>query len=744
MSPLRPKPLLLLCLVTLAVAATGCEKSAPPLPGEGDDAGRIVVYRDTWGVPHIYAPTVEEGLYAQGWAQAQDRPQQLLLNLLMSIGELSSAVGADAVDVDLRSHLFDHYGTARRGWESLAPEQQDHLQVFVEGINAYYREHPEDVPEWWQGREVDVAMAMAFGRFFLYNWSIDEAYGDLARGGIEPGFEPELRGSNQFAVAPIRSAEGAAILAIDPHLAWNGPSRFWEFRVHAGAWEGSGVTLPGFPYIGLGHTRHLAWAMTTGGPDTADIYELTLSPEPDPETGLPRYLFEGEWQELTSRQITLEVQGGEEQTHNLWSSHHGPLIARKGDKAWAARIAYQEVASTNEAWWELNSAGDYTGAVRAMETLTLFPQNVMVADSSGNIYYQRTGRVPRRPEGFDWSVPVDGSTSATEWQGFHPASDHLQVLNPPQGYMQNCNIPPDAMMPDGPFRLEDSIDYLFSSRDHGSARAGWTNQRGARAIELLSVDDSVTAEDAMAYINDVTVFGSDRWIEALRRADEAVGEGYAEREHYRAGLEDAGRVGPPEHRGLSGALKYDTWRAQLLEDHGKEKASELAAGIDDHYAIVEGREPRPLELSADQLRMLAASFARAMDAIVEHHGSLEATFGDHHRVGRGEESWPLGGAGHGPGTSTLRAAGYEGEEHEGHTLWGTHGQTSTQVVVMSDPPRSWIYLPLGQSDREDSPHFDDQAEKLFSRRQMKPSWWLPEDLAVHVESRTVLVRNTTP
>ena len=75
-----------------------------------------------------------------------------------------------------------------------------------------------------------------------------------------------------------------------------------------------------------------------------------------------------------------------------------------------AKIAYQEVATTNEAWWELNSAEDYTGAVRATETLTLFPQNVMVADSSGNIYYQRTGRVPRRPEGFDWSRPVDGST----------------------------------------------------------------------------------------------------------------------------------------------------------------------------------------------------------------------------------------------------------------------------------------------------------------------------------------------
>ena len=58
-------------LAAVMIATIGCVDSGPPLPGEGDDAGRIVVYRDTWGVPHIYAPTVEDGLYAQGWAQAQ-------------------------------------------------------------------------------------------------------------------------------------------------------------------------------------------------------------------------------------------------------------------------------------------------------------------------------------------------------------------------------------------------------------------------------------------------------------------------------------------------------------------------------------------------------------------------------------------------------------------------------------------------------------------------------------------------
>lgn len=88
---------------------------------------------------------------------------------------------------------------------------------------------------------------------------------------------------------------------------------------------------------------------------------------------------------------------------------------------------------------------------------------------------------------------------------------------------------------------------------------------------------------------------------------------------------------------------------------------------------------------------------------------------------------------------TLRSVGY-GPERDDHTRWGHSGQTSTQVVVLSTPVRSWTYVPIGQSDRPDSPHFRDQAEKLFSQRRLKPTWYAPAELTEHVESRTVLER----
>jgi acyl-homoserine-lactone acylase len=703
--------------------------AASHLPGEGPDAGKTVIYRDSWGVPHIYAPTVEAGLFAMGYAQAEDRPRQLLVNIKMALGELASVDGPGALLQDLQAHMFDHYGASRRAVAALSEERRTQLEAFVAGINAFYRAHPGDVPAWWGERQVEPAMADAFGRFFLYNWSIGEAFGDLRRGGVEPGVETVERASNQWAVAPSRTADGHAILVIDPHLSWWGPSRFWEVRIHAGALKGSGVSLPASPFIGLGHNEHLAWAMTTGGPDTADIYELTLHPE---DRG--RYRYDDEWRRLESRDVVIDVRDDESQTHRLEFSLHGPIVARRDGKAYAARIAYDATTDRNQAWAELNFATDYTGAVRAGETLAMFPQNMMVADTSGNIYYQRTGRVPVRPDGYDWSRPVDGSTSATQWQGMHPASDHVQILNPPHGYMQNNNIPPDAMMVDSPFQLEDYPDYIYSSAQYGPARSGWNNQRGARSLQLLHENDRITVQEALAHVLDVRPYGIDRWLHALRGVlherplSDAETAAFAELDAWDGEL----------RRDSVAALKYAYWRMELEQQLDGPAFGELRDAVDDHYAIAAGKPPQPVQLSEAQHTVLAEAFSTSLSRMQRELGRSDAVYGDVFRVGRDDASWPLGGGGGDQhGLTTLRTIGYGGP-NERFERWASRGQTSTQVVVLSQPIQSWIYIPVGQSDRPESPHYRDQAEQLFSPRVLKPSWWLPEELAPNVVSRTEL------
>ncbi|MEQ8857105.1 MAG: penicillin acylase family protein [Pseudomonadales bacterium] len=696
---------------------------AAPLPGQGEDAGRTVIYRDTWGVPHIYAPSVDAGFYAMGYAQADDRPTQLLMNLKIAMGELAEIAGEDQIQQDLVARMFDHYGIAQRQWPDTPEPIRARLEAFADGINAFYAEHPADRPSWWGERAVSAQMVAAFGRMFLYNWSIDEALNDLRRGGVDPGFVSPRRASNQWAVAPSRSASGHALLLIDPHLSWWGVSRFWEVRIHAGELRGSGVTLAGNPYIGLGHNEHLAWAMTTGGPDTGDVFALTLDPD-DPT----RYRYGDDWLPISERTVTLGVRDEGEREFTLRSSAHGPIVASTASVAYAARIPYDENANPMAVWEALNFAEDYQGAVAAGDSLAMFPQNLMAADSDGNIYYQRTGRVPVRSDGFDYSRPVDASDPDSDWRGLHPGRDLLSVLNPEQGYMQNCNIPPDAMMVGSPFRLTAQPGYLFSSANYGPSLDGWTNQRGARAIELLAADDSVTVTEALDYAVDVKPYGIERWLAALNDAVAADAPGRPAVDSLIAWDGRLTRESVP-------ALKYAYWRLALAEHP---RAGEVRAAIDDHYAIVQGREPAAVVLDKAQRRLLAETFAAALARLESDLGTTEAPYGRVFRVGRDDASWPVGGGGGDLiGLTTLRTMGY-GEPNEQYERWGNRGQTSTQIVELGSPIRSWLYLPVGQSDRPDSPHYADQAASVFSNRALKPSLWLPEDLAGNIESRTVL------
>lgn len=706
------------------------------LPGAGDDAGKTVVYRDTWGVPHIYSPTVEGGMYALGYTQGEDRPQQLLMNLAAAMGESARYAGKQGIQSDSVAKLFRLYETSVEQNDTIREDVRANVQAFADGVNAWYRDHPEDVPAWWDHDAVTAPMITAFGRLFLYSWSIDDGFGDLKRAGIQPGFDEVRRASNQWSIAPERTEDNAAILYIDPHLAWFGASRFYEFRIHAGDLHGSGFTLAGQPYIGLGHNENVAWAMTTGAPDTADVYELTVNPD-----NPAQYKYDGEWRDFEISKTTIKVRGEDDMELPLYYSVQGPVVALRDGKAYVVKTAYYDVIRGNEAWDLLNFAKDYTGAVDAMATLTMFPQNVMVADTAGNIYYQRTGRVPMRAEGYDWSRPVDGSTSATEWKGFHPAADHVQILNPESGFMQNCNIPPDAMLPNSPMKFDAYPDYVFSDRGYDrkddGPRGGWINERGARAIELLRANDSVSIGDALDIALDVHPYGVERWVELLKQCDETAGKDHADNADYRAGIDQVLAWNLELDRASEAALKYYYWRKAINRALRPDDNRALNDKMDQFFTAVFDA-PQPFDIDDATRATLAQAFADAMASITEDWGRLDTRYGEMFRAGRDNVSWPVGGGGDGDATGrTLRSMSYGGPRPDG-TRRGQGGQTSTQIVVMTKPVQSWSQPPIGQSDRPESPHYTDQAEKLLSPRKMKPTWWLPDALKDHVESRTEL------
>ena len=136
---------------------------------------------------------------------------------------------------------------------------------------------------------------------------------------------------------------------------------------------------------------------------------------------------------------------------------------------------------------------------------------------------------------------------------------------------------------------------------------------------------------------------------------------------------------------------------------------------------------------------LIAALKAAATKMLADYNRFNIPYGDVYRVGRKgtNRSWPVSG-GSVNSIATPRAIGF-GRIGDTKQFLGGGGQTSTQIVQMTRPPKSWTVLPLGQSDHPNSPHYDDQAEKLFSKGKLKPTYFLDKaELLKHVESKKVL------
>lgn len=657
-------------------------------------ADEITIRRDTWGVPHVFAATPGDGAYALGYAQAEDRLEQIFANYRLAVGRTAEVVGRSAVEDDYRQRLVGHETVCRRRYPELPAEVRELCERYQQGVRAYLAEHPDRRPA--SALEMEPWMVPATLRLMIFNWPLGRANREL---GLRDSFDLF---SNQWAVRPERTADGAALLLIDPHVHWDGPFRFYEFRLHAGELDVSGFGPVGTPMLGLGHNAFLGWACTTGGPDTTDIYVE----EVDPRNPL-RYRYDDGWREMQRERVTIAVKDAADVVRDVERSHHGPIVSRQGNKAYALACPYIgeiDLATQFHAMMTAKNLAEFDAALGRNQ---LMEQNVMYADVAGNIRYVRTGRVPIRPEGFDFSKPVPGNTSRSEWLGIHPMQDLVQVLNPPCGYMQNCNISPDSMAKDLPVKADDYRTYVFD------ATAKASNTRGRRAIELLEATPKMTIDGAHAIALDAHADRCERWQQAVRLAAERTNLGLRRKGVAAASLRTA----------------IDTlvaWNGMMDQDS---VGATLYRGL---RIVAKDRKVDP----AGSPDALIDALAEAVAWLEANHGTAEVPYGRVHRVRRGDRSWPASGGDAGAGDQTLRAID---SKLDGKAFYGYGGQNWVQVVQFRPGAvRSWSVTPYGQSDDPRSPHFADQAEKLFGPGRLKPTWFQPAELDGNVETTTIL------
>jgi acyl-homoserine lactone acylase PvdQ len=686
-----------------------------PTPAADGKADReaITIYRDTFGIPHIFATTEEGAVYGMGYAQAEDRLEELLKQYRRAEGTMAEVFGPAFLRDDYRQRLWRHRTVAEASYPKLAPKTRALIESYQAGIRQYMKEHPDEVPAW--APELQPWQVIALSRYIIWGWPEGDAGGDLLRAGIQP--DPiEPRGSNQFVIAASRTVDHAPLALIDPHLGWYGQFRFYEARLYGGTLEMSGVAIPGLPLSSLGHNRYCSVAMTTGGPDAADVYEEELNP-----ANRLQYKYDGKWRDMTVRTETIGVKENGKvvpKKFEIAYTHHGPVVAHKMGKAYAMKLPYFDEFRLPEQSYAMATARNLTEMKKALSMFQLMEQNVMVATVDGDIFYVRNGRVPVRPKGFNWRLPVPGNTSASEWLGYHALDDLVQSYNPWQGYLQNCNVSPEHMT-----RFCPMVPERYAERPYLYNPDNPLHQRAAMMRDLLHANSRVSIEDAHAMALSTQVYNADLWQARLAAAwDKAEAQRKADPRAAQL-CEQILRWNRRADADSTGAIAYLFWKNQL----GKKALQTDRAG-----------QPPPAEVTDEQL---LKGLAQGAEQLHKQWGRLEVKYGEVFRVGRqgGKKTWPVGG-GSVLGMATPRAIGFE-LTGDGRTFLGRGGQTSTQVVQLTRPPRSWTLLPLGQSDHPTSRHFDDQAEKLFSVGKLKPTYFLNQaELLKNVESKKVLYR----
>ncbi len=690
---------------------------AAPVPVESEaestgEANTVTIYRDTWGVPHIYANTETAAAYGLGYAQAEDRLADLYANIRTATGTAAAAFGPDHIEADLGMQLVQNAEVCKKNWAETPEYLRNIATNFMAGVQRYADEHPEDVPEW--AVELEPWHCAAIGRAMIMRWPLGTIFDDLRNRNKRPPM-----GSNEWSVAPSRTADNCAILLTDPHLSWEGMAVFYEARVHGGELHMNGFFLVGSPLLGFGHTEYMGWAPTTGGPDTSDVYEVKV----DLSNELaPKYELNGEWKDAAPRLMTVNVKGQEPVIRPTADTELGPVVDfdEKAGIAYIGASPYFGPSKLFEQTYRMLLAKNSEEFYDALRMNEFMEQNLMYAGRDGTIGYVRAGKTPIRPEGHDWSAPVPASAE-TMWKGLHPIEDLVQIVNPPQGYMQNCNISPANMMKDSPLKPDQYPDYIYN--------VTWdvTNPRGKRITALLAGDDSITKEEALAYATDVYDILAKPWQNVLRNAISASGAGHVEDPDF-AQFVDAflawnGNFTPE----VTVTALYKAWR---LNCNGKVNVT----------AIAEGRTLTP----EDKIVLLGM----LKETIAEFKAQYAATlvpWGELYRVGRDDKMYPapgadFGGSTDGPNfTETLFDVKSRKDPNDPGKYVAYDGTAAAVLMFFhKDRVESYTCIPWGQSTHPDSPHYSDQGELLYSKRQMKPTWFTREEIMAHKESEEVL------
>lgn len=686
------------------------------------EAHAVTIIRDNWGVPHIYGKTDADAVFGLMYSQCEDNFKGIERNYLYQLGKQAEADGEKDLYTDVTLQLVADSADAIKDYKGSPLWFKKLMDAFADGINYYLYKHPEVKPmvfhhfePWYALMFTDGSVSATVTGGINLN-ETREFYGGGAEklGAIDrPWINDRETGSNGFALAPSRTASGHAMLYINPHVPF-----YFRSEVQLVSNEGLnvyGAVTWGQFFVYQGFNQHCGWMHTSSNADVGDLYaEKVIKKD-----GSWYYEYNGTLKPVITRKLVLNIKKGGEIEHKTitgYYTHHGPVLGSRNGKWLALKADNRSYNALLESWL-ITKANTFAEYKKAMGLLSNATNNTVYADDQGNIAFWYGNFMPRRDPKLDWTLPVDGMTPATEWQGLHPLNEIVHVYNPSTGWIENCNSTPytssGAASPD-------KNKYPAYMAPDGQ------NYRAVNAINLLKDAKHLTLDGLIAKGYDHYLAAFDVLLPPLFKACDEAPDSIK-----RSLAEPMQTLRQWDKRTASGSVA-----STLAIEWGTIVFRAMPPAKTVEKSVYQTERVNEL-LKTVSNRQLLDWLNKAMNNLKEHHGTWNVKWGDINRYQRpadgvtfsdNQPSLPVG--------LTSSAFGqlpsFQSRTMNTKNRYGFSGNSFIAAVEFGPRVKAKSIETGGQSFNPTSKHFTDQAEGYINGK-FKDVLFYKADVLKHTE-----------
>lgn len=681
---------------------------------------QATLYRDSWGVPHVFGNTPRSMAFAFGHAQAEDHLEDMLIAYRMVNGRASEIYGESYVESDTFSLVMRHRDLAREAYELSDALTRDLCEGFAQGVNSWMMENRDKTPGW--ADSVAPSDVLALLHYFLLSHAPMD---------YEHSYRPErgMPKANAWALDSSKTRDGKPILVMNPHEWFNGIFHWYEAHLVTRDMNVYGATLFGLPVLMMGHNDVMGWALSPNEPDTADVFveygRMRKAAYQSPNSVMPvepssrgRVSFEG------SDYAPLYIwkkNGMEERVIQREQTRRGPVISYEKNRPISYQVGGYGVFGALRQLYDMAVATEWDRFHQIVNRQKLPLFHVIAVHRDGGLYYRYNATTGSRPEGNNivqaslqprlqvsrWEEPISNRRTEINWGPNLLPHELPWISNPESGYLQASGTPPWLVTDSSPLVSSDWPAWLV--RDQDSYRAKRIRQLLGKSPRTFEQNQSMLFDELVPLAAEVVPYVLNsaqiqrRMMKDLHPDTAAALDMFREWD-FKAETESTAMT------------LYHVWWTVFRRNYSNE-----AQAIESLHALIQDDTPQ-----VQQYMLKAVSEASRL--LRNQYQTIQVPWGEVHQLARGTERISLGGSWNSGSLFSWEDATFN------NGVWDIQsGPGYAMAVEFGEHPKGVSLVPFGSSQNADSPHFMDQS-KLMTERRFKVTRFTRADVEGHAVS----------